>query len=342
MATLVRSFLGLADLYKRTDGQRGVADIIEMLNDTSQDILSDFLMMECNNGDKHTHTLRYKLPDVAWGQLYQGIPQSKSETQQVDDTCGFVEAMSSVDERLLDLAGENRLAMRAQESVAFIESMAQELVTALFYHDTATDAKHPKGLSARFNSLGASGVGNQIIDAGGTGSDNTSVWFVTWSPQTVCALYPKGTSGGIKQEDKGKQRVTDSSGNAYYVEEELFRAYMGIAVKDYRYVARVANIDVSNLQAGSVDLYKFLTKAYYRMQNRRVQKVYSQVNPTRTVMYCNREVLEAMDNLSHNKGSTDNFTRLRPMEIEGKEVMSFRGIPIRETDALLNTEARIT
>jgi len=29
------------------------------------------------------------------------------------------------------------------------------------------------------------------------------------------------------------------------------------------------------------------------------------------------------------------------MEIEGKEVLTYRGIPIRETDALVNTEARV-
>jgi hypothetical protein len=29
------------------------------------------------------------------------------------------------------------------------------------------------------------------------------------------------------------------------------------------------------------------------------------------------------------------------MEIQGDEVLSYRGIPIRETDALLNTETRV-
>jgi hypothetical protein len=27
--------------------------------------------------------------------------------------------------------------------------------------------------------------------------------------------------------------------------------------------------------------------------------------------------------------------------VEGKEVMTYRGIPIRETDAIINTEARV-
>jgi hypothetical protein len=186
-----------------------------------------------------------------------------------------------------------------------------------------------------------SGAGNQIIDAGGTGSNNTSIWFVTWGADGVCALYPQGTQGGIKQEDKGQQRVLDASGNAYYVEEEMFSAHMGFAVKDWRYVSRISNIDVPDMKAGSVALYDFMRSAYYRLHNRRVQKIADQRNPGRTVIYANRDVIEVLDALATNAGANDNFVRLRPVEVEGKEVLGYRGIPIRETDALLNTEARV-
>lgn len=341
MATLVQTMLSMADAYKRTDGMGNIADIIEVMNNTSQDILTDFVLMECNQGTKHTHSIRTGLPTLAWGALYEGITQSKSSTQQVDDTTGFVEALSTVDQRLLDLYGENRLAIRASESRPFIEAMAQELVTALFYHNPATNARLPKGLGARFGVKATSGAGNQIVDAGGTGSDNMSIWMVTWGADGVCGLYPKGTTAGIKQEDMGRQRVTDAAGNPYFVEEEKFTAHMGFAVKDWRMVSCVRNIDVSNLQAGTVDLYNFMRKMYYKHHGRRIQKVADQKNPGRTVIYANRDALEALDGLASNAGSSDNFVRLRTMEVEGKEVMGYRGIPIRETDALLNTEARV-
>lgn len=343
MATLAQSMLGLVDLYKRSEGKgKAAADIIEMMNDTSQDIFTDFVYVECNDGTKHTHTIRTGLPSVGWGQLYKGVAQSKSSTQQVDDTTGFVEGLSTVDKRVLDLAGDKREFMRRSESEPFVEAMSQELVTAMFYHNPATDAKLPKGLSPRFSALANSGAGHQIIDAGGTGSDNMSIWFVTWGGQGLCALYPHGTSAGIVQEDKGEQRVLDADGNPYYVEEELIRAHCGFALKDYRRVVRIANIDASLLAAGSVDLYSFMRKAFYRLHNRRLDKVRNQDNPQHTVIYANTDALEALDGLATNAGTTDNFTRLRPMEVEGKEVMAYRGIPIRETDALVNTEAQIT
>jgi hypothetical protein len=52
--------------------------------------------------------------------------------------------------------------------------------------------------------------------------------------------------------------------------------------------------------------------------------------------------MEALDALSTNSGASDSFVRLTPMEIQGNEVLTYRGIPIRETDAILNTEAQVT
>lgn len=339
MTTLTQSHLSLVDDLKRR-GATGAYTIIELLNDTSQDILTDFMYMECNDGTKHTHGIRTGLPSLSWGALYEGIPQSKSTTQQVTDTTGFVEGLSKVDTRLLKLANDKN-ALRASESRPFVEAMAQELVTALFYHNSATDARRPKGMSARFGQLANSGAGNQIVDAGGTGSDNTSIWFMEWSDHGCCALYPQGTEAGITQEDKGEQRVTDDNGHPYYVMEELIQAHMGFGVKDWRRISRVANIDVSELRAGNVDIYRFVRQAYYKLHSRRVSKVRDQSSTGNLVMYANKDVIEAMDAIGTNSGASDNFIRLRPMEIQGKEVMSYRNIPIRETDALINTETRV-
>jgi hypothetical protein len=330
----------MVDALKADPSTKGKAIVAEVLNDTSQDILTDFMMMECNNGTKHTHSIRTGLPSVAWGALYEGVPQSKAMMQQVDDTTGFVEGMASADTRLLKLAKKPDL-IRATQAEPYIEAMSQELVTSFFYHNPATDARLPKGLGARYGKLSNSGIGRQIVDGGGTGSDNTSIWMVTWGDQGCCALYPEGTAAGIQQEDKGEQRVLDPNGNPYYVKEELITAHMGFAVTDWRRNVRIPNIDVSDLKAGSVDLYALLRTAFYRLHGRRVNKIKDQGDRGRTVMYCNTDIMEALDGLATNAGSTDNFTRLRPMEVEGKEVLTYRGIVIRETDALLNTEARI-
>jgi hypothetical protein len=312
MAGIGNTYFDLIDLAKSKDPDGSIADVIEMLTEL--------------------HTIRTGLPSVAWGKLYKGIVQGKSTKAQVDDTTGFVEGLSTIDCRVLDLSA-NKAAVRMSEAQAYLEAIAQEVQETMIYGNSNSSPSEFMGLAPRFNSLSASN-GNQIIDGGGTGSDNTSIWFVTWGDNACQTLYPKGTQAGVKREDMGKQRVQDGNNAPYYVEEEMFTQHIGLAVKDWRYVSRIANIDLSDMQAGTVDLYGLMRKAYYALQSRRVPH-------GRQAIYCNTDVLEALDGLASNAGASDNFIRLRPMEIQGKEVMTYRGIPIRETDAIHNAEAQV-
>lgn len=338
MATIGASFVDLIDIYKQQDSQGQFIPVIEMLTEMNP-ILADAIAVECNKGTTHLHTVRTGLPSVAWGSLYKGIPQSKSTKAQVEDTTGFVEGLSTIDKRLLELS-TNEGATRLGEAMSYLEAMNQEVASKIFYGNSASDPEEFMGLAPRFNDKSAKN-GGQIIDAGGVSTDNTSIWFVGWGDNQCHLLYPKGTQAGVTREDMGEQRLLDEAGNAYYGKEELFRWHIGLAVKDWRYVARVANIDVSamaadpsNVDGSNNSLYDFMRKAYWKLQSRRVPG-------GSLAIYCNRDVLEALDALSTNTGSNDTFARLSRKEVQGEEVLTYRGIPLRETDALLNTEARV-
>lgn len=341
MATIGNSFLGLADVYRRSDNNRNIVPVIEALNIVNP-LMEDAVMIECNQGAKHLSTIRTGLPWVTWGKLYQGIPQGKSTTTQVEDTTGFFEGLSTVDERLLEL-NKNPAAVRMSEAQPYLESMSQEATTNFFYADTATTPERFKGIAARYGSIGGQGAGNQIVDAGGTGSDNTSIWFVTWGENQTSLIYPEGTTAGVSRQDMGRQRVLDGSGNPYYAKEELFRQHLGCRVGDWRFNARVANISLAAMQAGTLDLMKYLRQAYYKLQVRRNAKIQNggMVSPGKTVMYANRTVLEYLDSLMTNSQATDNRIRLVPDELAGKEVLTYRNFPIRETDSLISAEARV-
>lgn len=350
MATVGNTYYNLIDYFRSMSPDGSIeADIVEMLAELTP-LIADAVNVEANNGTNHIHSVRDTLPSVTWGRLYQGIPQSKSGRSQVTDTTGFVEGLSTIDKRLLDMAGDKSAAVRLSEARGFLEAMAQEAEETVFYGDTVTTPEEFKGLNARMNAIGAGTYNNQIIDGGGSGSDNTSIHFVTWSEDYTSLIHPQNTKAGLSREDKGEQRTLDASGNVYYVMEELFRWYLGLSVKDPRGNVRIANIDVSEARAGNTDLYALMRKAYYRCNTRRSGKYLdAQGNPIpnaartgRTVIYMNRDMLEVLDSLATNSGASDNFIRLRPMELEGKEVMSYRGLPIRETDALLNTEAAVS
>ena len=345
MATIGASYLNLIDTM-RAGGDAATAEVVEVLNKLSP-VARNAFTVEANSGTVHKHSIRTGLPSVAWGRLYQGIPQSKSGRANVTDTTGFVEGLSTVDTRLLDIT-KNAAALRDSEGRAFLEAMVQEAETGVFYHDIVTTPEKFKGLAARYNATGGGGAGNQIVKAGGAGSDNTSVWFVTWSEMATHLIHPEGTKAGIQREDKGEQRVTDSDGLAYYVKEELFRWHLGVAVRDWRFNARIANIDVSDLIAGTVDIYKFMRQAFYKLQGvyaTALRNGDGSANTMaslegRTVIYMNRTVLEALDALGNN-ATISPALHLGRAELEGRVVQTYRGVPIEVTDALLNTEATI-
>lgn len=342
MATIGNSFLGIIDHYKRVDRNGNIMPIIEALHQLNP-LMQDAHVIEANNGSSHRSTIRTGLGSVAWGKLYQGILQSKSTTQQVEDTTGFVERLSTIDTRFLKLvkdpAGE-----RMAEANAALEAISQDVQSNFFYADSNITPERFKGLAARYNAISGGGAAAaQIVDAGGTGSDNMSVWLVGWGAPGTSLIYPEGTTGGIQREDKGEQRTLDDNGMPYFVKEEYFSQHVGVKVGDWRYNVRIANIDVSDLLAGTVDVYAQLRKAYYRAHERRNTRIQNggMVQGVKPVLYANRDFLQALDAQATNDGASDNFVRMTPDEIAGKEIPTYRGIPIRETDALINAEARV-
>jgi len=332
MATVGQTYLQLADYYRRTEPNGQIAEVIDMLTEINP-ILDDAVSVECNDGSQHMTTVRTGLPSGTWRMLYQGVQPSKSTTRQVTDTTGWLEAYSEVDAKLVMLAGANGNALRLDEAEAFIEGMSNQMATALFYSDTASSPEQFMGLAPRFSNLSAEN-GSQIVDGGGIGADNTSIWFIVWSPKTVHLLYPKGSKAGVQREDLGKTTKEKADGSMYEVYREHFQWDIGLSVRDWRYVARVANLDVSDIQAtgqsGGRDIDEYMIDAYYKLRQRRVRN-------GKAAIYCNTVIKTALHKIAKNTSNVN----LTIDTFEGKEIVSFLGMPIRECDAILNTEARV-
>lgn len=333
-ASIGANVLTLVDWAKRLDPDGKVPDIVEMLNQTNE-VLEDMLWMEGNLATGHRTTVRTGLPAVAWRLLNNGVAPSKSTTAQLDEQAGMLEAWSEVDVELAKLNG-NTPQFRLSEAQAFIEAMNQEMVSTLFYGNSGLASEEFTGLSPRYSSL-AAGNGRNIIDAGGTGSDNTSIWLVVWGNNTIHGIFPKGSKAGLEHNDLGIETVEVTNGIA----GNRMRAYRdqwvwkcGIALRDWRYVSRIANIDVSNLVANAgaqADLLVFLTKATWRIIN---------TGMGRAAFYVNRTVGEFLD--IQTQAAVKAGGQLNYEVVNGRRIMSFRGIPIRTVDQLLLTEGRVT
>jgi hypothetical protein len=173
------------------------------------------------------------------------VPASKSTRAQVDDAIGMLEARSEVDKDLANLNG-NSDAFRLSEGMAFVEAMNQTFAETLIYGNTAVNPERFTGLAARYSSLSA-GNGANIVDAGGTGSDNTSIWLVVWGENTITGIYPKGSHRRPGPPGPGRDRRLRRVNNRYRALAELWKWKGGLTLRDWRYVVRIANINVSDL-----------------------------------------------------------------------------------------------
>jgi hypothetical protein len=189
MATLSTTALTLADWAKRIDPEGRVPVVAELLSQ-SNEILEDAVFMEGNLPTGHRVVIRTGLPTVYWRAINQGIPTSKSTTAQVDESVGMLEAYSEVDKDLADLNG-NTSQFRLSEDTAFLEAMNQAQASTMFYGNPSTDPKQYLGLASRYGSISGAGNAQNIIDAGGVSTNNTSIYLVVWGDNTVFCPFPE-------------------------------------------------------------------------------------------------------------------------------------------------------
>ena len=317
----------ILDVAKRMTGDGNLDKIVEMMNQTNE-ILTDMTMLEGNLPTGNVSTVRTGLPKVAWRVFNDGVEPSKSATAQATDTCGMLEAYAVVDRELAKIAN-NAKEFRLQEDRAFLEAMNQEMASTLFYGSKAMPEKFV-GLTPRYSDKTAKS-GENIIDAGGTGANLTSIWLVVWSPNTVHGIYPKGSKAGFEMEDDGCVDVTTKEGKKYKAYQTHYQWKNGLTVRDWRYVVRIANIDVTKLKkdaSAGADLIDLMIDAEEKVPN---------LGMGRPVWYMNKTVrgfLRKQLNEGHKYQTAAG-------EEPGKITVDFNGTPVRRTDALIIGEQQV-
>jgi hypothetical protein len=334
MATLSVTNPTLLDVSKRLDPNGKIDAIVELMA-AQNPILEDMSFQEGNLVTGHRTTVRTGLPTPTWRKLYGGVQPGKSTTAQVTDSCGMMEAYAEVDKALADLNG-NSAAFRLSEDAAHIEGMAQEHAQTLFYGNEGTEPEAFTGLAPRYNSLSAQNADN-IIDFGGTGSDNMSIWLCVWGPQTGFGIYPKGSMGGLQMTDKGQVTIENVDGANGRMEgyRTHYRMDSGLTIRDWRYFVRIANIDFSVLNAGdatAVTNQKALITAMIKASER-----IPALGKGRACWYVPRNIRENLRLGILEKVSSN----LSWETVSGKRVMTFDDIPVRRSDALVSTESRV-
>ena len=330
MATIGQNFLTLKDMYAQMGGDGKVTAALIELFATSNAILDDAVAVECNEGTNHKTTVRNGLPNPQFRQFYQGVECSKGDYTTVTDTTAMLDDYAEIDKKLADING-NTAQFRLNEAEAHIQGMNKTVKTNIFYGSKGKNASAFDGLAIRYNKLSTKEVevGYQVVDAGGKGDDNTSIYFVTWGDRHTHLLYPKGSKAGLQRTDKGQVTVQDANGRNYEAYRDHFSWDLGLSVRNYRSSARVANISIAGLEDGSIDILDKMIEEYYIIEEHATNG--------KTVIYANKTIRTFLHKQAMNKKNVN----LTIDEAAGKPVVKFLGIPIKPCSEILNTEAKV-
>lgn len=337
MSTLGTGNPTLLDVTKRLDPDGKIDKVAELMTVVNQ-VLEDPAYIEGNLPTGHKSTCRTGLPTIAFRKLYGGVLPDKSTTAQVVDSCGMLEAYAEIDKALADLNG-NSAEWRMSEEKPFIEALSQKVASSIFYANEALVPEGFTGLVPRFDAgTGAENSDNLFSAYNTNAATCTSIWLVGWSPETAFLMYPKGSKAGLQVTDKGQVTIenassstassTDAAGGRMEAYRTHYKWDIGMVVKDWRYVSRLHSIEVGSVK-GDISSGPNLINAMIAMEER-----LPSLDGVRPCYYMNRKMLTFL-RLQKLKATAYQIT---DETVAGKRVTMFNGIPIRRTDAILNTE----
>jgi hypothetical protein len=349
MTVIANTVDTLINWAKGTNLAGRVVPVVELLSQ-SNEIITDMLWEQGNMPLGNRTSVNVALPTVYSRQLGQAVSMSSPRFEQFDDAMALLEGVSDVDVKLANLSGDAGL-YRYRQMRLFMESMSQTFSNFFWYGNNTLNATQFSGMAPRYSTVNSATASNaqNVLDAGGTGSANTSLWLLTHGDMALTGIFPTGSAAGIQHMNVGETEATVTAGygpgQALRVYRDRYTWDCGISLKDWRWCVRVANIDVNNLAAetGAADLIKLMVKATYRLPSISLpasttgNPLTSFAIPGRPVFYANRTVRQYLHIQALNKVSN----QLTLQDYGGYKVLTFNGIPIRNSDQLLNTEARV-
>jgi hypothetical protein len=341
MAAISGPYKSLSTLtaIRDSNGERPVeAEVAEILEQNNP--VDEVLLWRSTNRSKHHETLkRVKLPEVYERKVNQAIPYSKQERGMNAWNTVHLEAQAATDVMALEgLNAAEQAFEKMDDARAFLQAMAIKRASLIFNGSADADVQRMGGIFDIYSTvnLATSAIASQVVDAGGTGSDNTTMMLADLSANGIFGIYPKESKNmGIKVENLGVGDVPalDINGNAGFIraDRSQFGSDLGICVNDYTLSTRVANIDLSDLKGDSApSITELALEMYYKAKNVGVGKKAIFLNSTLAFQW------HLQDRREVKAGGQLSFEM-----IDGKKRMMFMGIPVIVCDAIANNYARV-
>lgn len=322
MATIaVQNMLTLLELAKNIAPNGQLHKVAEILTKVNR-IWDDMPWFEANDVFSHVSAQEFSEPSGTLRALNEGVGMEDVQTTNIRDVLCMLETFCNSDVALVD-AAPNPTAFRNNRAARFIRGLSKTFVTNVFYGNNGTNPASFNGLAVRLDALSQTNV----VDGAGTGSDVTSIYVVQWGEGKAWMGYPRGSSIGVYHEDMGRKTVTLPSGLKMVAYEDWFKIHGGLVVEDVKCIGRYANIET----AGTTNTFDedLLITLMNLMSD----------DWAGAGIYCNATIMTQMEIRAKDK------TNINYSFAEGLApgpVLTFKGVPVRKCEAILDTEDAIT
>jgi hypothetical protein len=329
MATLTPlTLLDLRSSVQTVDG--GIIRVAEILVEDNE-ALTDIPWVAGNLLTGDIHYKRTVMPFAQKRLVNQGVKASVSKKEAETDTCVEIASRSVVDMGELRIAPD-AAAYLALEARPHIAVMGETVVRTLFHGDGSDGVL---GLRTRYNKINNAPKdrARQIIDAEGAGTNLTSVYIVKWDSQELSGIYPKNTAMGLETTTLTNQLVPDKDGELFRAHITDYSQFIGLKLRDPRFVARVCNIDMDDMTTDAAarrKLFQLLITAKNRIWH---------ASQGRVVMYMNPDLANIVELAAFEKENTvvgykDGITK-------DTRILTFSGIPIRRNDFQSEPDSKV-
>ncbi len=290
-------------------------------------LIRDMPMVASNQIMSNIGVRESYLPTPGTRRFNEYVTPTASHSTPFTDPMAIVEDYSKVDLALWKIQNDPN-AWRQQKDQSKVEAMTQKMEDLIIYGNIGTDPAAFNGFATRFNSKTArpnadSTQPYNVVSAGGSGGDTTSIYVIQWGPGKCYGIFPKNLPGGLQIKDLGE--ITDiSSGTYMQVLMSHFVWVMGIAVEDERCIQRYGDIEVTGTD-------------YIFDEDQLIKSINNLPDggaAPGTVIYCSRSIKNALDIRAKDK----NNVQYLPDNVWGGTVTMFRGIPVRLAEMIDDTE----
>lgn len=309
--------MNIVEAHKREGYKDSASFLAELAK--KNDLLNVAPWYHASNALFHKFTTASRLGKGDFVTVNGGIPIISSSADPKIERIASYQGDSIVDDKLLKTA-VNAAKVRDSEDVANTEGFVQDWISKLIYGNDPVDGL--KGFAARRSGLDS----KYTWGAGGNASTNSSLWMFEFGERGFNFRYPKGSSPGIKMEDKGQQYLSAPDGNGnMWAWVRHFEIYAGMELKNEKAMLRLANIE----STGSTIPFKTMIQMKNQLPN----------VGRDAVIFTNRTIHGIIEAELFDKTNL----ALSVSDVEGYgPVVRFSTIPILMMEAILDTESTLS